>query len=149
MQEEYSINNKPQEEKDPAKQILEKIKAEAKRCVDRNERKRIPDRLHLSPNDDYEARVFINATLKKEIESKIELLFNALMRGKEWNWEKGEFDPYQYCQHSEKQFCPTKQVKHFQLHIIEWYCWGDSLIDCKLQVINWFLHDRPYYPFIS
>lgn len=105
--------------------------------------------MKLGQQSSYDGQVFINEAVKKEVEKQIDIMFNALIRDKEWNWERGEFDEYTYCQHKEKQHCGIKGKAKFQLHINEWYCWGDTLIECKLTVINWFLHGRPFYPFIK
>lgn len=101
----------------------------------------------------YRARVFLDKTIKAEVQKEIEKLAYAVLGNKTLKVEhrKEGFDKYPYCKHDTKNYCPVGN-KNYQYmgKWDQWIVYGQTRTDVYLEVLRMLANDSStYFPIVS
>lgn len=107
----------------------------------------------MSEDLQWRARIFSDKTLKAEVQKEITKLALVVLGNHKLKIEhsKEGFDPYVYCKHSTKQFCPVgSRTKHYRGSWREWVVYGQTRTDVYLEVLRLLANDNSvYYPIVA
>lgn len=121
-----------------------------------NNKNELQEVLNLSEEKEnlfWEARTFTDKLLKAGVQREIVKLAYALLGNNKLHIEhsKEGFDPYPYCKHSTKTYCPVGNKKrYYKGKWREYVVYGHTKLDIYLEVIKCLANDNSvYYPIVS
>lgn len=107
----------------------------------------------MSKNIQWEARKFADKALKKAVQDEIAKLALVVLGNNQLKIEYSEegFDPYTYCKHTAKKYCPIGSSKmRYRGKFREYYVYGATRTDVYLEVLKRLANDSStYYPIVA
>lgn len=107
----------------------------------------------MSENLFWEARTFSDKVLKAEVQNEIVKLAYVLLGNHQLKIEEDKegFDPYTFCKHDTKKWCPVgNKKKYYRGRWREYVVYGSTRIDVYLEVLKMLANDSSvYYPVVD
>jgi hypothetical protein len=104
-------------------------------------------------NIKWAARTTMDTIIKDRVQKEVYKCVLMVLGNNELTIDESKegFDPYPYCQHSTKQFCPVgNRKKHYRGRFREYVVYGNTRFDVYLEVLRLLGNDSSvYYPIYS
>ena len=96
----------------------------------------------------WKARIYVDKAVKGKVFEDIKTIAYALMDGGTLSIERGDFDPYTYCKHETKKYCPLSHKRKYRGYLRPggYVFHGNTELEIYLEVIRALAGDQVYFP---